>query len=141
MLFRFDDFDRAFDMMSRLHRRVDQALDEGPASARARGWLDLEETDDALVLRADLPGVSERDLEVSLKDEVLSLSATRTIEPIADHRAHLAERQSYRFNRSFALPRRVDAERVKANLTDGVLTVTLAKAEAIKPRQITVTAG
>lgn len=141
MLFRFDDFDRAFDMMSRLHRRFDRTLDEGSASARTGGWLDLEETADALVLRADLPGVREDDLEVTLKDEVLTLSATRTVEPIANHRVHLAERQSYRFTRSFALPRRVDAERVKAQLNDGVLTVKLAKAEAIKPRQITVTAG
>lgn len=139
MLFRFDDFDRTFDLMSQLHRRLDQmtARDRGDGLGRVA----LHETDDALHLSVDLPGVREGDLELTLQQEVLTLSGKREISAPEGHRVHLRERRPFSFTRSFALPAAVDPEKTRARLDDGVLHVQLGKAEAARPRQITVTAG
>lgn len=136
MLFRFDDFDRAFEMVNQIQRRLDRALD----SDRSANPVGLHETEDALFVSVDLPGVAEDALEITLKEEVLTLAGKRDVEPPEGHRAHIQERRPYSFTRSFSLPSRVDAEGVTARFTDGVLTVELPKAEAAKPRQITLSA-
>ncbi|MCA9542234.1 MAG: Hsp20/alpha crystallin family protein [Myxococcales bacterium] len=142
MIFRFDDLDRAFDTMNQLHRRLDRVLDSYGLTDRPRaeslGAVDLHETEDALIVTADLPGVRDNDLELSLKEDVLTFIGRRTVEAPEGYRTHLAERRPYEFTRSFALPTRVDPEKVKATLRDGVLTVKLGKAETVMPRQITV---
>lgn len=143
MLFRFDEYDRTFDLMNQLHRRLDRVFD-GPAVADRVGLpsrVHLHDGDDALLLQIDLPGVREADLQLELKDEVLTLTGKREVTPPEGYKVHQRERRPFTFTRAFALPTRVDAERVRATLTDGVLTVKLAKAEAARPRQIAVTAG
>lgn len=145
MLFRFDDFDRTFDLMNRLQRRLDQAMtgygpDARPGAA-GLGHVDLHETDDALHVTVDLPGVTEDDLEITLKNEVLTLSGKRAVDAPEGYRAHLRERRPFTFTRSFSLPSPVDPEKAKATLEDGVLHLRLGKAEAARPRQIAVTAG
>lgn len=136
MLFRFDDFDRAFGMVNQLQRRLDRALDADRGVAL--GSVDLRETEEALYVTADLPGVAEDDLEITLKEEVLTLAGKRSVDAPEGHRAHVQERRPYSFARSFALPSRVDADKVSARFDDGVLTVELPKAEAAKPRQIAI---
>ncbi len=142
MLFRLDDLDHTFQVMNDLHRRLDRALGAAGLTdvprASELGWVDLTETPDELVLRADLPGVDADALDISLKEEVLTLTAERRVEVPEGHKVHVRERRPYKFTRSFALPTRVDPEKVGARLRDGVLTVRLAKAEAVKPRQITL---
>lgn len=139
MLFRFDDFDRTFALLDGLHRRRESA----PRQPRARdgGWADLQEDEHALTLRADLPGVRDEDLELTLRADELTLTARRTLAAPEGHRAHLSERRGFEVTRSFALPVSVDPEKVRATLQDGVLTVRLAKAEAVRPRTIAITAG
>lgn len=136
MLFRFDDFDRAFEMVNQIQRRLDRALD----SERTASGVGLHETEDALFVSVDLPGVGEDDLEITLKEEVLTLAGKRGVEPPEGYRAHIQERRPYSFTRSFSLPSRVEADNVTARFTDGVLTVELPKAEAAKPRQISLSA-
>ena len=143
MLFRFDDIDRSFDFMTQLHRRLDSALAQAGMADMPRaehsGWADLQSTDTELVLRADLPGVADDAIELSLQDEVLTLTAHREIaRPAGYEKVHLNERRSFKFTRSFSLPSRVDPERVGARLNNGVLTVRMAKADAIEPRQISI---
>ena len=139
MLFRFDDFDRTFDLMSQLHRRLDQVV--APERADGLGPVTLHETEDALHLSVDLPGVREEDLEVTLQHEVLTLSGKRELSAPEGHRVHLRERRPFSFTRSFSLPTAVDPDKARARLEDGVLHLQLGKAEAARPRQIAVTAG
>ncbi|MCB9522441.1 MAG: Hsp20/alpha crystallin family protein [Myxococcales bacterium] len=146
MLFRFDDLDRTFDFMNDLHRRLDQALAQvgvvDVPRAEHFGWARLTQQDDALTLRADLPGVADRDLELSLQEDVLTVTASREVAvPEGYEKVHAQERRPFKFTRSYSLPCRVDPEKVAARLENGVLEVRLHKAEAVQPRQITVVRG
>ena len=89
--------------------------------------VSLHEDKDNLQVTAELPGVARDDVNVELTDDMLSLSATRK-----------QGEQTFTFERSFTLPYAVQAEKISAELKDGVLRLTLPKAEAIKPRKITI---
>jgi HSP20 family protein len=106
------------------------------------GWtpaVDLFQDKDSVLLRAELPGLRREDIHVSLHEDVLTLSGERREEKNADERGNLrSERFFGRFERRFTLPVRVDGNRVAAHYEDGILTVTLPKAEEAKPRQIEV---
>lgn len=106
------------------------------------GWtpvLDLYQDQDRVVLRAELPGLRREDIHVSLHEDVLTLSGERRQEKSADERGSLRNERFFgRFERRLTLPVRVDATRVSAQYEDGILTVTLPKAEEAKPRQIEV---
>ena len=106
------------------------------------GWtpaVDLYQDKDNVVLRAELPGMRREDIQVSLHEDVLTLSGERREEKSADQRGNLrTERFFGRFERRFTLPVRVDASRVAAAYEDGILSVTLPKAEEAKPRQIEI---
>ena len=146
MLFRFDDLDRTFHFMNTLHRRLDSALAQVGVTdvprAEHMGWANLKQLEDELVLYADLPGVRDDAIEVTLHEEVLTLSAKRAVSrPEGYERVHANERRPFEFTRSFSLPCRVDPERVSARLNDGILTVRMARAEANEPRRINVIRG
>ena len=98
----------------------------------------LEDTGAALVVRADLPGVEDKALELSVEESTLSIKGERQDSAPEGYSAHRKERAAFRFTRSFALPAKVDVEKVQAVLKHGVLTVTLPKAKEAQPRQISV---
>ena len=122
--------------------------------------VDVSETDDAYVIEADLPGLKKEDIELTVEDEVVTVKGTRNsarhcapsarhCAPSARHCApnetedkptgyHRIERGYGEFRRSFCIPGGVDADKVQANFTDGVLHVTLPKPEQRKPKQIEV---
>ena len=104
--------------------------------------VDVRETDDSLVLEAELPGMRIDDVNVSIEDGVLTITGEkkREIEEGTEGSYHFTERKYGRFERSFRMPRNVDAETVKAEFTNGILAVTLPKAEEAKPRRIEVKA-
>ena len=100
---------------------------------------DVREDANSFVITAELPGVSKEDLKVSLHDGVLTLAAERREEaPITEGKYHRRERHQGRFERQFTLDLPVAGDAIKAAYKDGVLTVTVPKAEAAKPRQIDV---
>ncbi len=105
------------------------------------GWtpaLDLYQTNDDVVAVVELPGMRKEDIELSLQDGMLTISGERKTEtPDADKTAR-SERFVGKFRRSISLPTRVDANKVTAVYKDGMLTVTLPKAEEVKPKQIQV---
>lgn len=157
MLTRFDDFDRTLAVMDQLRRRMDRVLDEvEPARGQRRGaqeeneaermWsgrfprITLTDTASALVLEADLPGLTEKDVQLTIHQDVLSLSGERKADAPQGFHVHRQERAPVKFARSFTLPCKVDPEQSTAKIKDGVLTVTLAKAADAKPRQIAVKA-
>lgn len=104
-------------------------------------WFDVKETRDSYVLAADLPGIREEDLDISLTGNQLVVSGKRECEECAENEQyHLRERSYGRFSRSFSLPDGIDAEQVKAHLKEGVLTLTIGKKPEVQPRRIQVSA-
>ncbi|MBA3464957.1 MAG: Hsp20/alpha crystallin family protein [Deltaproteobacteria bacterium] len=107
-----------------------------PATAFAPAF-EVKETSEAFVVKADLPGVSEADLDIAVHNNVLSVSGSRAAEERKEGESYaLYERQFGSFSRSFSLPDMADGERVEAKLENGVLTLTIAKKAEAKPRKI-----
>lgn len=104
--------------------------------------LDVEEDEDGFVIHVELPSVAADDVEVSLEEDVLTITGERRFydERSTDDFRRI-ERSFGRFHRAVRLPDRVDGERVKATYRDGLLTVTVPKAEDAKPRRIPITAS
>ena len=99
--------------------------------------FEVKETADAYVVHADLPGVREEDLDISLHNGVLSVSGTRKTEERKEGETYFVyERQYGQFSRSFALPETADPDKVEAKLDGGVLQMTIAKKVQAKPRRI-----
>jgi HSP20 family protein len=99
------------------------------------------DTGDTLTLRAELPGLSEKDVDISVTANVLSLKAARQVEAPEGYAAHRRERQGFSFTQSYELPARIDPEKVQATLKQGVLTLTLPKAAEAQPKRVTVSAS
>jgi HSP20 family protein len=141
MPFGFDDFDSAFQLLDDFRREVDR-LYEGRTPQRRGGqaWsgLRLEDAGNAYVLTADVPGVKEGDIGLMLENQTLTLTVERKAEAPQGYNVHRQERAPWRLARSFALPTRVDAEKVRASLAHGVLTVTVEKSPESQPRKISV---
>jgi HSP20 family protein len=117
------------------NRLFDFATSELTAAA---GWapaLDLYENDDNYVATVELPGFKSSDIAIDLQDGVLTLSGERKVETEGAFRH---ERPTGKFTRRVELPNRVDSQRVTAGYQDGILTVTLPKAEEAKPRKISI---
>lgn len=141
MLFRFDTIGHARSLMDELHNQISSLYEEDARVLNQdRCWVDMQETEEKLTVQADLPGVYDEDLDITLQGDVLSISAKRKVARPDDARAHLLERRPFEFTRSFSLPARVDVDSVQATLAEGVLTVSMDKAPELKPRQITVNA-
>jgi HSP20 family protein len=107
-----------------------------------RPWspaVDILETEDALVLRADLPDVKPQDLDVRMENNTLTLSGKRSFDKDETVKGwHRIERSYGEFVRSFQVPPTVDTDKVGADYKNGVLTVSLPRKEAAKPRQVKV---
>lgn len=117
----------------------------GNGSSHTRRWvpaMDLSESEDNLVLRADLPGVSEDDVSVEVKDGVLTLAGERSDRHEKKTEGyHRVERAYGSFSRSLTLPDGIDAEKVHAEFENGVLEVTIPKPEARKPHKVAIAKG
>ncbi len=100
--------------------------------------LDLYQNSDNVVAVVELPGMRREDIEISLHDGTLTISGERKRETSNSEKAERTERYVGTFRRSITLPARVDANKVTATYRDGILTVTLPKAEEAKPKQIQV---
>lgn len=103
--------------------------------------FDVKETKDSYVFTADLPGIKEDDLDISLTGNQLVVSGKREQESSKEtERYHLYERSYGRFSRIFTLPDGVNADQVSANLKEGVLTLTVGKKPEVQPRKISLSA-
>ncbi len=99
--------------------------------------FEVKETSEAFILKADLPGVSDADLDIAVHNSVLTVSGSRSAEERKEGENYaLYERQFGSFSRSFSLPDMADGDRVEAKLEHGVLTLTIAKKAEAKPRKI-----
>jgi len=101
--------------------------------------LDVEETEDSYLVQADLPGIDKKDLKVSLNDNVLTIKGERKYEKEEKSKnVFRAERSYGNFQRAITLPDKVKANEIRADYKDGVLKITLPKAEEVKPKQIEI---
>ena len=126
--------DQIFD---ELWRGVDAPSASAVAAFAPR--VELSERADDFVLTAELPGVSESDLHVEIHGDVLTLRGEKRAEKVENvEKRYVSERVHGRFERSLRLPTEVDSANVRATHTDGVLTVTLPKAESARARQIPI---
>jgi len=118
---------------------IQQRLD--PFAPGATGWVpavDLQETAEEYILTAELPGLTRDDIEIQLHDGRLTLSGVRREREVPCEQYHRVERGHGSFSRTFQLPVPVDADRVAADLRDGVLTITCPKAHDASARRIDV---
>lgn len=131
--------------MNRLFNSLFDTPGRASASDPARRWIpamDLVETEDHYVLHADLPGLSEKDVNIEVESNVLTISGERRTE-------HKDEKGGYRrieraygtFSRSLTLPEGVNPEAVEARFDRGVLEIRIPKPEQIKPRKVTIAVG
>ena len=103
---------------------------------------DVYEDDNSLELRLEVPGVDEKDLEISLQDNVLTVKGERKLENNEKNENFVRQERAYgKFSRSFTLPSSVDPEHVNANYVNGVLHVRLGKRAEARPKQIRVNFG
>jgi HSP20 family protein len=135
--------------MDELQRRMNRLFDEFDApqwptrGMRMRaGWppVNLYDSGDALLVEALVPGLTDKEIQVSCNQGVLTLAGERKPDVPEGFSVHRRERGQVSFSRSFSLPCEVDLERTQASVKNGVLKVKLPKAEQAKPRQITVKA-
>ena len=124
------DFDRLFrDAFSSQH---------GETELSTRSWappVDIYETEEAIVLKAELPGVDPKDVEVRVEDNTLYLKGERKFEKeVKEQNYHRVERSYGSFARSFSLPNSISTDKVKAEFKDGLLTLTMPKREESKPK-------
>jgi HSP20 family protein len=117
----------------------------GAPSHTQRRWIpamDLVETADEFVLRADLPGLTEQDVNIEVEDNVLTVSGERKAEHEERKEGYYrVERSSGSFSRSLTLPKGVDPESVKAGFENGVLEVRIPKPEQRRPRKVAISVG
>ena len=114
----------------------------GETEVSTRSWappVDIYETEDAIVLKAELPGIDPKDVEVRVEDNTLYLKGERKYEKeVNEQNYHRIERSYGSFARSFSLPNSISAEKVKAEYKDGLLTLTIPKREEAKPKTIKI---
>jgi len=132
-----------WDELFNIRNDFDRMLGRGETQVGA-GWcpaVDVHETKDELVLQAELPGLTPEDVELNVENGVLTISGEKKQERQEGEEGsdyHLVERRYGRFERRFSLPRSVDPDKVKAEFANGMLNITLPKAEAAKPRRIQI---
>ncbi len=148
MLTRWNDFDRTVFLLDNFRRNFDR-LWEAPEHAdfveTRNGSLNaswpaasLSDEGASFLVRVDLPGVAEKDLDISLHDGVLAIKGSRKVDVPEGYTAHRREREDLAFTRTVTLPARVDAEKTNATMKDGVLTIEITKVPEAQPRKVNV---
>jgi len=140
---RYDPRRAVSSLQEEVERAFRAAFGEGGGVSAAGAFsplLDVEENDEGFTLHVELPGVAPEDVEVSLEENVLTIAGERRFYDDRDVDGfRRIERNFGRFHRAVRMPDRVDANRVGATFRDGLLRVTVPKAEDAKPRRIEVT--
>ena len=106
------------------------------------GWspnIDIADTDEEITLKAELPGMTKEDVDVSITDNILTLRGEKKQEQeTKKENYHRIERSYGSFQRIFTLPKSIQSDKIKANFKDGILNINIPKAEEVKPKQIAI---
>ncbi len=140
----FRDLVASQDRFSRLFNESFSRL-FGDQEGLERAWapaVDIFESDNNIVLKAELPGLDPKDVEVRVEDSTLYLKGERKFEKeVEEDNYHRIERSYGSFARSFSLPATIDSDKVQAEYKDGLLTLTIPKREEAKPKTIKINAS
>lgn len=138
----FGELERMRQEMDRLTQGMLYRGIQRPRVAGVFPLVNITEDKDSFFLRAELPGVQPDNLDISATSNTVTISGERRITDESDgNKYHRREREGGLFSRVVSLPDQVDAEKIEASCSNGVLTVTIPKAEKSKPRQISVKAS
>ena len=139
---RWDPFVNLSGLHEQLNRFFDSNFPGRSDNSALTTWapaVDIYETENELVIKADLPEVSEKDLDVRVENNTLTIHGERKFEQNVKEGSYLRTERSYgSFSRSFSLPNTVNTEAIKAEYKNGVLTVELPKRAESKPKQVKV---
>jgi HSP20 family protein len=137
----FKDLNLLQERMNHLFEEANRGWRAGEPSATT-AWspaVDIYETDSEIIVKAEIPGVDKKDIELSLEENVLTLKGERQFEKeTKDENYHRIERAYGSFSRSFSIPAVVDEKKIEADYKEGVLTIRLPKTEKTKPKQIRI---
>ena len=140
---RFDPFRDITTLRDEMNRLFNRTVGDGVSSGSA--WtpaVDIFDTDQAIVLRAELPGLTPEDIDIEIDDKVLTLKGERRFEEtVQEGRYYRLERAYGHFQRNVTLPQGVKPDEISASFDNGVLSVRVPKAEEVRPRKIAVGAG
>jgi len=141
-LVRFDPLRDLTVFRSELDRVFGRAFRDVPGTRTWSPAVDVVETADAIVLKAELPGLGKDDVDVEIDDGVLTISGERRFtETVEEGRFTRIERAYGKFSRSISLPQGVKSDQIAASFRDGVLEVTVPKAEEVRPRKVAIEVG
>ena len=141
---RWDPFRDLISIQDRMNRLFEQTLartreEEGIAASTWMPAVDIYETPDQVVMKAELPGLTREDIEINVRDNTLSLRGQRKFEKDVKEENYLRIERAYgSFQRSFTLPVTIQQDKIKAVFRDGVLEMSLPKAEEARPKQIKI---
>src|SRR6185295_12775384 len=138
----FRDLNMLQDRMNRLFNDAGRGwrADEPAATTTWSPAVDIFETENEIVVKAELPGVDRKDLTLNLENNILTLKGERKFEKeTKEENYHRIERSYGGFSRAFSIPTTVDEENIREDYKDGILKIALPKKEQAKPKQIRIT--
>ena len=144
-LSRFEPFRGASTLQEQINRVFNDVLERSGDESNLTTWapaVDIFETEHELVVKADLPDIDPKDLEIRVENNILTIRGERKFESKVSQDKYLRVERAYgSFSRSFSLANTVNSEAIKADYQNGVLTLTIPKREEAKPKQIKVNVG
>ena len=141
---RWDPFQNVNALQDRINRIFEETFprDNEQEDLSLSAWkpfVDIYETEEGVVIMADLPGVQKETVSVEVKNNVLTLKGERRVQPDVDDKQYLRRERIFGvFHRSFSLKSTISPDKIKANFKEGVLTIRVPRPEEEKPRQIAV---
>jgi HSP20 family protein len=144
-LSRFESFRGASSLQDQVNRLFNDVFERPGDESNLTGWapaVDIYETEHELVVKADLPDIDPKDLDIRVENNILSIRGERKFESKVSEDKYLRVERAYgSFSRSFSLANTVNSEAIKADYQNGVLTLAVPKREEAKPKQIKVNVG
>jgi len=141
-LSRFEPFRGVSTFQDQVNRLLGEAFDRSSSEANLTPWapaVDIYETEQELVVKADLPDIKPEELDIRVENNILTIRGERKFEKKVNEDNYLRVERSYgSFSRSFSLANTVNTEAIKADYKNGVLTLSIPKREEAKPKQIKV---
>ena len=139
---RWEPFRGAQTLQDQINRLFGEVFDRSTQESNLSTWappVDIHENEHELIVKADLPGMDPKDLDIRVENNILTIRGERKFEERANEKNSLRVERAYgSFSRSFSLANTVNSEAIKADYQNGVLTLTIPKREEAKPKQIKV---
>ena len=144
MLTFYNDWDRG---LAELRRQMSQLLDDFDADwpstslfGSGKTWprINLADVGDKVLVTAEVPGLSEKDVSVAIEQDVLAITGERRVQAPEGYSIHRQERDDFKFARAISLPCKVEADKTTATVRNGVLAITLPKVPEAQPKRIEV---